>query len=144
MRKLLLLVTLLVGIALSSPTSLALAANVEVFDVQAGKVVHTVPNSAEIQKEIRLCLGSITGLSERVNVMPKEGRVCKIPIEPPVKVENEWVNFLVEEVYLMVSDSEKPLLLLFDDENKPYLVEFSHDIGVLVSLMNAWPHTWGA
>ncbi|SDJ85963.1 hypothetical protein SAMN04487909_13054 [Aneurinibacillus migulanus] len=102
---------------------------VEVFDVSKRKVVKTIPNTDQIQKEVRLCIKSIHELSPRADLNFKTGMIYKIPIEPSMQVENQLFHSLVNEVYLIIqNEPERPLLLLFDDENKIFLTHFKYEI----------------
>lgn len=102
---------------------------IEVFDTSKGKVVKTIPNTDQIQKEVRFCIESIHELSPRVDLNFKTGMIYKIPIEPSMQVENQLFHSLVSEVYLIIqNEPERPLLLLFDDENKIFLTHFKYEI----------------
>jgi hypothetical protein len=102
--------------------------NVEVFDIDLGKVRKTTSSSKQIQEEVLVWLNAINGIDGKVKFEPPpHGVVIKIPLSPPVKIENLWVNEVVSEVYLIYSKNEKAKLLLFTRENKVLLVYFDAD-----------------
>lgn len=109
--------------------------NIEVFDVKKEQVVKTIANSDRIQREVNKCLNTITSMTKRFNPIPEEGQIIKIPVEPSVMVNNQWFSSLVDEVKLILPTNETPLLMIFDDENKPYFFEFKQDITKLLSEM---------
>jgi hypothetical protein len=77
----------------------------------------------------------VNGLSRLFNPIPKEGEIFKIPVQPSRVVNNQWINTLVDEVKVIVPTNGKPLMMMFDDENKPYFFEFEYDIAPLLSQM---------
>jgi len=130
--KIMLIVFLTFGLFFSSAQAINLS-NIEVFDVKKEQVVKIIANSDMIQGEINKCINTITGITKRFNPIPKEGQIIKIPVEPSVMVNNQWFSSLVDEVKLIMPTNETPLLMIFDDENKPYFLEFEHDITKLLS-----------
>lgn len=130
--KIMLMVFLTFGLFLSSAQSINLS-NIEVFDVKKEQVIEIIANSEIIQREIKKCLKSIDGMTMRFNPIPKEGKIIKIPVEPSVTVNNQWIHSLVDEVKLILPTNETPLLMIFDDENQPYFLEFKHEIKLLLS-----------
>ena len=102
--------------------------NIEVMDVKQGKIMKHIPNTEAIQKEVRQFITTITGLSPSVRIEPRDGIAYKIPVEPPITYGGKWFSTVIDEVILMVGSNEEPRLLIFDDENKPYVVVFEHDI----------------
>jgi hypothetical protein len=111
----------------------ATSPNVEVFDIDLGKVTKTTSSSKQIQEEVLVWLKSINGIDGKVKFEPPpHGMVIKIPLSPPIKTENKWVNDVVSEVYLIYSKNEKTKLLLFTHENKVLLVYFDADPSLFV------------
>jgi hypothetical protein len=109
----------------------AAAANrpkVEVFDVIQGRVVKYIDNSLEIQEEVRLWLGSISGLSPQLRVDPEDGIAVKIAINPPISIERNEYSGFITEVFLCVPRNRTPYLLVFTEDGKPLVFLFEHDI----------------
>src|SRR5690554_3832023 len=56
---------------------------VQVFEVKAGKVVHSVTNDEEFQEMAREWLRSVTGLSPRIQPGEDCGFVYRVPLAEP-------------------------------------------------------------
>ncbi len=106
---------------------------VEVFSIEQGKVIETIPSNASIQKEAARYLANITGIYRKVSPMPKKGTMIKIPLSPEVQVKNRWVDTKVNQVIVVISKKEKPFLMIFDDENNLHLFTFKGDAKTLLS-----------
>lgn len=109
--------------------------NIEVFDIKQGKIIKYAPNTEAIQKEVRQFISTIKGLSPSVRIEPRDGMAYKIPVQPPLNYQGKWFSTIIDEVFLMVGTKEEPRLLVFDDENKPYVFEFKHDVNGFLKLM---------
>lgn len=108
---------------------------IEVFDVKQGKITKHIPNTEAIQKEVRQFISTIQGLSPSVRIEPRDGMAYKIPVQPPINYQGKWFSTLIDEVFLMIGTNEEPRLLIFDDENRPYVVLFKHDISGFLKLI---------
>ncbi len=115
--------------------ALAADSDIEVFDLKQERVIRQAPNSKWVQAEVKQCLHSIHGITKRFNPIPKDGHIYKIPLEPPIMVSNQWLNGLVDEVKLILPDEDLPLLMVFDEENRPYFFEFKYDIENLLVIL---------
>ncbi|WP_261302943.1 hypothetical protein [Paenibacillus andongensis] len=113
---------------LASAILQAISPNIEVFDIDLSKVTKITSSSKQIQGEVLVWLKSINGIDGKVKFEPPpHGVMIKIPLSPPLKIENVWVNEVISEVYLIYSKNEKARLLLFTRENKVMLVYFEAD-----------------
>ncbi|CAH1196006.1 hypothetical protein PAECIP111893_00793 [Paenibacillus plantiphilus] len=101
---------------------------VQAFDVAAGKVVKTVPNSKQYQDYARSWLASVTGLSPQVEANEKCGYVYRIPLTETASVKTTGLNVQVTDVFLFYCPNKPALLLIFDENRKPYLLQFKADI----------------
>lgn len=101
---------------------------IQVYDVKKQEVVKKVENTDQLQAQAKKWLGSITGLSPRVNMGADSGLVVKIPMDPPTRVDNEWMTAKITEINLLLRPGDKPALLLFTDQNQPLIFEFSQDV----------------
>jgi len=101
---------------------------VQVFDVKAGKVVRTVSNDAEYQKIAKGWLKSVTGLSPKMKPDEKCGFVYRIPLAKPQPVAVGKLSFSVRDVFLFHCPDAEPILLVFDDARRPYLLELKTDL----------------
>ncbi|WP_274650531.1 hypothetical protein [Paenibacillus humicola] len=101
---------------------------VQVFDVEAGKVVKSVPNSEQYQGFAREWLGSVTGLAPQLSPGDKCGFVYRIPLTLPYTVRTGELTVRTSDVFLFYCPGKPKLLLIFDEERKPYLLQFKADI----------------
>ncbi|RAS74349.1 hypothetical protein [Priestia endophytica] len=101
--------------------------NVEVFDLTQSKVVKITPTNKVLQKEAEKSIRSITLLSKKVSPLPRKGALVRIPLDPAVSIRNEWMDDLVDEVIIIFSEREKPLLMVFTDENRTLFFEFNYN-----------------
>jgi hypothetical protein len=101
---------------------------VQVFDVKAGKVIHTVENDEEFQEMARGWLRSVTGLSPRIGPGEECGFVYRVPLAEPGVVRIGGTAITVRDVFLFHCERDKPVLLVFDPSNRPYLLNFDADL----------------
>lgn len=105
--------------------------NIELLDIEQNKII-TIQAKPEIQVEAEKIIKEINGVVKKLNPIPNKGYMVKIPLTPPLRIENKWVNALIVEVIIIIPEDEKPYLLLFDEENKPYFFTFNTDIDALL------------
>ncbi|ALC90772.1 hypothetical protein AM500_13975 [Bacillus sp. FJAT-18017] len=111
-------------------------AGIEIFDITQEKVIKTAPVTPDIQQEAAMYLKGITGLYPKINPIPKQGFMIRIPLDPKIKVENQWFNNTVDEVIVIFPVNEDPFLLLFDGQNKALFFNFKGDTGQLMNKLN--------
>ncbi len=109
---------------------------IEIFDIDQGKVIKQVDLHPDIQREAEKILKGITGVYTNYNPIPNKGIMIRIPLEPNVMVRNLWFDDLVDEVTLIFPRQEVPYLLVFDDENKSYFLIFKANTDNLFELLN--------
>ncbi len=135
-RRLVLFVLLAAFMCLLTVPSSALAAAseepdmkpVQVFDVKAGKVVRTIPNDAEYQQYAQGWLKSVTGLSPKVRPDEKCGFVYRVPLRQPYPLQVDKLSFSVSDVFLFYCKGSEPILLVFDEARRPYLLTIQADL----------------
>lgn len=113
--------------------------NIEIFDVLEGKVIRVLEMDRNIYHEAEKILDNITGVVVRYNPIPKNGYMIRIPLEPTIKVGNQWFVDLVDEVTIIIPNQEKPYLMVFDDENRPHFLTLEGDMEKILGLMNFHP-----
>ncbi len=101
---------------------------VQVFDVAAGKVVKTIPNDAEFQKQAADWTNSVTGLAPQITTDPGCSHVYRVPLEKPVTVQTGGTTVASDDIFLFYCKDKPPLLLMFDSQRKPFLFLFKADI----------------
>jgi len=109
---------------------------IQIFDISKGKVVKNLQINTDSQQEVEKFLEGITGVYVKLNPIPNNGFMIRIPLEPNVTVKNQWFDDLVDEVTIIFSGEENPYLMVFDDENRPYFLTFKGDTGKLLELLN--------
>lgn len=108
---------------------------IEIFDIGKEQVIKKVSSNDAIQKEVKSYLKGITGMYVKIRPIPEKGYMVKIPLEPPIKVENSWLNSLVDQMILVLPEHEVPYLLVFDNENRAVFYTFKGTVkGLLKQL----------
>lgn len=138
-----LLVSLIIVMALTLYTSRVLTvhaqpAQVEVFDVSKGRVVDKFDNSPDIRREALNWIGSISDIVTSVNPEPKEGIIVGIALDPPLFVQNKWMQDHAAVLFVIISRAtvNHPTLLLIDDKSKPHLFQAQVDLSDFVNKHN--------
>jgi hypothetical protein len=106
--------------------------NIEIFDVSKGKVVKTLESTSVIQQETKKYLEGITGLYIRVKALPENGFIVRVPLEPPVKIKNKWIDATLDEVFIIFPLDKAPYLLILDKAARPYFYTFTGDTSELL------------
>lgn len=120
----------------------AVHANVEIFDVKQGSVIRQLESSPDIQREAKKFLEEIDGMYVKVKAFPEEGYIVRIPLEPPANIQNEWLNALVNEVFVIFpGDENAPYLLVLDGKGRPYFYTFHGKVDTLLEKLNFNPVT---
>lgn len=109
---------------------------VQAFDVVAGKVVKTVPNTPELQGHAKNWLKGVTGLSPKLQPDDKCGYVFRIPLDEPTAVKVGDVQMTTQDVFLFYCPKKPQLLLIFDENRKPYLLKFKANIKPFLKKMD--------
>ncbi|WP_075981874.1 hypothetical protein [Bacillus massilinigeriensis] len=113
---------------------------VEIFDLEKGKVIKTVPVSQVTQNEAEKYLKGINRIYVKLNPIPKKGHMIKIPLEPQVLVKNQWMESYVNEIIIVFPIKEQPYLMLFDDENNSHFLYFEGDTKALLNYLHSDPN----
>lgn len=108
---------------------------VEMFDVGINDVVNKRPPNERIQQETTAILQTINGIYVKINPMPKDGYMVRIPLSPSMTVKNKWFNDFINEVVLIIPEEEEPYIMLLDDENQPHFLIAQRDFYQIVSLV---------
>ena len=94
---------------------------VEVFDVQQGKVVHTLPLSNKLKKLIINALNHSPSPYKGVTMNPTSGIIVHVRFAQPVKLRPKLYPEPVNETYLFLDQQQSlsPLALLFFSKGHP-------------------------
>ncbi|WP_116188704.1 hypothetical protein [Paenibacillus taihuensis] len=109
---------------------------VQAFDVVQGKVVKSVPNSPEFQGYAKSWLNGVTGLSPKLSADDKCGYVFRIPLDQPTAVKAGNAQVMTQDVFLFYCPKKPQLLLVFDENRKPYLLTFKGNIKPFLKAMD--------
>ncbi|MBS4208662.1 hypothetical protein [Bacillus sp. FJAT-50079] len=109
---------------LSSTVATAQSNQVEIFNINNGKIEKNVPLNEDIQQEAGNLINGITDVYRRMEPIPNKGMMIKVPLQPAVLVENSLFHDLVDEVIIIIPPKEDPYLMMFDNENKPHFFTF--------------------
>jgi hypothetical protein len=112
------------------------AKNVEIFNVSKREVTDTLAPNEKIQKEAEKMIKQITGVYKTLDPLPKTGYMVKIPLEPSVPVNNQWVHGYLDEVIVIIPDKHSSHILVFDDENNPHFLTYKNEQQPPMDLFN--------
>lgn len=101
---------------------------VQIFDVQAGKVVKTMPNDDEFQKMAASWIGSVSGLAPQLSVESNCGYVYRVPLREAATIKLNEISVASDDLFLFYCADKPPMLLVFDGNRKPFLFLFKSDI----------------
>ncbi len=114
--------------------------DVEIFDINKGEVVKKVQSNDTIQNEVKKYLESIEGKYEKAKPLPSSGKVIKVPLEPEIRAESYWLTDegvkVIDKVFIIFPDQEKPFLLVLNDDKLPVFFSFSANTEVLLQELN--------
>ncbi len=116
---------------------------IEIFDIKKGKVVQTVPVNEEVRKEVEKMLEGVTGIYAEFNPVPDKGYMVKVPLDPPVRVQNKWLNDYAKEVIVIFPEYENPHLLVFDSRANSFFLTFHHDVDKFLKKIKYTPKRSG-
>lgn len=130
-KKLLVLLSFLVIFLHSLHVNAQDSNNIEIFDPKQNKVVKVVQLSPEIQNMVAGWITNINGMCGKLDPITDDGYAIRVPLNPPVTVNNNWLNAVVREVYILIPEKDPPFYLIFEGENKLSCFQFNGDVNML-------------
>ncbi|MFC4101015.1 hypothetical protein [Paenibacillus xanthanilyticus] len=106
---------------------------VQVFDVAAGKVVKSVPNSPEYQQIAKAWIKEAKELAPQLQPDEKCGYVFRIPLDQPAVIKAPGVSIQASDIFLFYCPEKPKLLLVFDENRKPFLFQLNVDVKPFLS-----------
>ncbi|MDP4092868.1 MAG: hypothetical protein Q8920_05855 [Bacillota bacterium] len=91
---------------------------IEIYDINKNEVVKTIAATSEIQSKAERYLKGIAGIYSKLSPVPDSGYMVKIPLEPPVELQNQWLSGNVYSMILILPDKESPYIALLDEESR--------------------------
>lgn len=109
---------------------------VQIFDVAKGRIVKKMKTCEGIQRQAEKIVNSMSGLYVKVQPLPEKGYIVKIPFNPPVMVQNPYINAMVDKIFLIFTEKEPPFLLILDEKDRPFAYNFSAKTDDLMKYLN--------
>jgi hypothetical protein len=128
MRKVSAILILIIIFLISAPTYAAGSPFAEIYDPAQKKVVKTVQVNSELYTLTNSILKSIDNYYGRITPSKVEGYKVRIPLDPPIKVSKNSLNSKVSEVYIIIPQNKSPIIMIFEDKNKPSYFKFHGSI----------------
>ncbi|WP_235918288.1 hypothetical protein [Paenibacillus lutrae] len=102
----------------------------QLYDVDEQKVVQTLLVTEEMRSEALKWIGGIKEVAVQSKIDAVQGVVLKLPLDPPLAVNNRWLQASTNELFLFLDPAKlnEPLLLVFTTPGKPYLFKTSVQI----------------
>jgi hypothetical protein len=105
---------------------------VEIFDPKKDKVVKLVQLNPEIQSLVAGWIKDIKSLyGGGIDPVTDDGYAVKVPLAPPLKVNNDCLKATVYEVFILVPENKPPFYMIFENETKLTCFAFNGDINKL-------------
>ena len=131
--------SLLILLIMSTNAAAQPAQQIEIFDIRKEKVVKTIKSNPRVQQEVRKYLNGITTVFAKINPVPSEGFMIKVPLEPSVTVKTPLYEGPVSETIIVFSGRDNPYLLLFDNKNRLQAFNFRGNTANLLKLLRYNP-----
>lgn len=127
-----LIISLIVILSLSTNVHAEVHKNIEIFNINQGKVERIIQSNSKIQETVVSYLQGIDGLYSKFNPIPDRGYAVRIPLSPSTKIEGRWLNAIVDEVIIMFPENEQSFLMVFEDGGRLLCFEFKGNRNILL------------
>jgi len=78
-----------------------------------------------------------------VKAFPDNGYIIRIPVVPPIQVQNPWLNdyniYSVDQVFILLPEQGDPYLLVLDNKLRPYFYYFNGNVEALLKDLDFYP-----
>lgn len=119
----------------SAPSNLSRP--VQLFDVKAGKVIKSMPNDEQFQTMARGFLSTVTGLAPQIAPDKNCSYVYRIPLNESYALKVGELSIQTNDVFIFYCQNSKPIILCFNEQRKPFVLEFQSDLTpLLIKLKN--------
>lgn len=108
----------------------------EIFDPKQDKVVKVVKVNKKIYNTVTGWIKNVDGIYGKNDPVTDDGYAVRIPLEPPVQIENEWMNALVSEVYILIPEKDPAFFMVFESGSKLSCFPFNGDIKKLSKILD--------
>ena len=114
--------------------------DVEIFDISKGEQTKRIQINPKIRRVVVNYLQGITGMYVKADALPKDGKVIRVPLDPSVKAESQWLKGYgidsVEEVFIFLPEQRSSYLLVLDSRHRPLFYTYDRDIDQLLKLLD--------
>lgn len=110
--------------------------NIEIFDPLQNKVVKEVQTSKEINDMVVDWINGIDGFYSGIDPIKDDGYAIRFPVNPSIQLQNQWLNTIVKEVYLIIPENNQPFFLVFETEDKLVSFPFTGDVSKLSNILD--------
>lgn len=110
--------------------------HIEIFDPKQNKVVKVVQSTPEIQNIIASWVKNIQYMYGKIDPITDDGYAIKVPFDPAVKVHCHALTATVNEVYIIIPETEPPFYIIFEDKNNVSCYVFNGDINMLSNILD--------
>lgn len=108
---------------------------IEVFDVIKGDVIRRINSTPSLQNEAENSLKGITGMYTKVKAFPEKGYIIKVPLDPAMEVNNQWLRSKVNDVFIIFPHQESPYLMVLDSKKRPLFFNFNASVSEFQKLI---------
>lgn len=127
-----LIISFVVILSLSFNVNAQANKNIEIFNINQGKVERVIQSNSKIQQVVENYLNGIDGIYAKFNPIPEKGYAVRIPLEPSFKLEGKHINTIVDEVIIMFPEDEESFLMIFEDGERLLCFGFKGDRKLLL------------
>lgn len=110
--------------------------HIEIFDPKENKVVKVVQSNPKIQNIIASWVENVKEIYGKNDPVTDDGYAIKVPFDPAVKVHCQALTTIVNQVYIIIPETEPPFYIIFEDENRASCYSFNGDINILSNILN--------
>ncbi len=110
--------------------------DIEIYDTRLDKVVKSVQAKPEIRNLIIEWINQTDAIYVKANPFPDEGYIVKVPLEPPVAVESEWICGSIGEIYIVLSKQDLPFYVVFDESEHISCYNINGNINILLKMLD--------
>lgn len=89
---------------------------VEIFNIKQRKVIEEIKLTPEIKSMVTDWLVQAEEAYAKVNPIPENGYVVRVPLNPDAALQNKWLYANIEEVYIVIPEKEPPFFVLVGND----------------------------
>jgi len=110
--------------------------SIQVFDIKSGQIIKSISNDDKIQTLANELISSVAGLAPEISPDNKAKYIIRLPISKPRQIKIGQTNLLINEIFLFYAPGKQSSLLVFDENKKPFLLQYTADITPLIQYIS--------